>query len=232
MAGNYSNNNGVLLKPVETEQVFLVSTQQMEAYMEQRFRAITGYENTPFRLVSLDISNVYAPLVMITSTDVLFGRKKERKNNNSDELTMFSGNKDDDGGEKVMMDQKLYAWLAPYLYTKDDEHAWFSSEFKRRLNISQGKAQMLKKYRKPIIERGQKTDHVCLLVAPETVAYKMVMEATSNDQNQNNGNFAAIITSIKKIATGNYEYTVAKRRRMKNKNENDDVKNILAKIMR
>lgn len=212
------------IKPIESKIPFCISTDDAEAYLQKRFDAVTeemrkenpNAKDVHIRLLTLSLSSVFKPMMILMPKSVLESRAK-KQNNNRDEAGIFN-QQPGDGGKGLKLYKPYHELLKPILYNDSDENMFFNPQSRELLKISMNQARLLKASRKPKIQRVGKNEHeyVCVLVDPIRLFWGMLY---SPDDKRD---YRVTITETQKTKGGAFNYTVNRVIRKANNHSDDD----------
>ncbi len=192
------------IRPSTTELPFSVKTSDAENYLQSRFDLLPGVlKGTKVILLTTEVSKIFLPFIILLPTTVVKGSNK-RNGGGENELSLF--NPDESDSSRVQLQQEVYATLAPYVYNKTDEQAFFSPNWARMCNVGTQKAQMLKYTRTPHIQKYGQSKHkfVAMLIDPIRLFHDMLSDVNSKE------NFRISISGSEKIRDGHFKYNVVK----------------------
>lgn len=230
------NTNGMTkagIAPVKSQEKYEYSTSMVEQYLREKRVGLLKdpkLANTNVMVITMDISPKFLPFMVLLPTSVIQGNGKRQQSN--DELTIF--NPDNSEGSRINLAGEIYGCIAPYVYNKADEQAFFSPDWRRERAVPASTSPKLKYSRTPHIQEFNKgkLKLVSVMIDPIRIFHDMV-----TDINNPNEQFKIRIDSIEKIKTGEYIYTfykdpVSNNAKKKNKNEEELIAIEIAKKMR
>lgn len=190
------------LQPVQTELPFVITTREAEEFLQRKFNLLRGDNaRTQVSLFTTEVSRKFLPFMLLLPTSVMQGKAKK---DNGFELSIFSPQRDDN---RVNLQREVYATIAPYVFNKADEQAFFSPDWRREREVTGSMSNKLKFTRTPHIQKynNNKVQFVAMLIDPVRLFHDMLTDPDKKD------NFQVQIGSTEKIKTGEYRYTVIKR---------------------
>lgn len=212
------------VKPVENKIPYCISTDDAEAYLQKRFDAVTeamrkenpDAKDIHIRLLTLSLSSVFKPMMILMPKTVLESRQK-KQNNNRNEAGIFN-QQPGEGGRGLKLFTPYHELLKPILYNDSDENLFFNPQSREFLKISMNQARLLKASRKPRIHRVGKNEHeyVCVLVDPIRLFWSMLQ---SPDDKRD---FRVTIAETQKTSNGAFKYTVNRVIKKANNHSDDD----------
>ena len=221
------------LRPITSREEWRITTDDVERYLkEKKINALPDdLKGTSIIVKTMNVGKYFLPFMVLLSMNAIEGNGN-RSNNN--ELDIF--NPDNSDGNKVNLKNAIYKALVPYVYNKQDEQAFFSSDWRRTRGVTSSMSSKLKYNRTPHVQVFNKNTRnemklVTLMIDPLRVFHDMVTDM-SNPHEQ----FRINISSIEKIKECEYSYTFTKDpifgKNKKDKNIDDIIALELTKQMR
>lgn len=210
MASNYNDlttRSGIM--PNEGELPYTITTTNVESYLQEKVNVIVNRmakDNQDYPIKSIDVrvytteaGKCFLPFIVVLPTEVLNGKRS--KNNNVDAIFNQSS---EDGSAN--MRPEFYNFFKSYVYTKDDEAAFFSDDWRRARRVDRATSALLKQYRTPKVSNmdNGKIQVVTLMLDPLRIFHDML--TMPND----NRTFKVEIPKWQKIQSGEYRYEVVR----------------------
>ena len=190
------------LTPNERELPYSITTSDVESYLQKKVSVVTnrdGGGDVNVRVYTTEAGKAFLPFVVILPLDVLENNGKKIK---KDMPTIF--NTREESGV-ASMKSSFYKLFAPYVYTKDDESAFFSDDWRRARHVNRETSPVLKSLRTPKVtsmENGN-IQVVSFMIDPLRVFHDML-------QMEDGRTFRVDIQGWQKIQTGEYRYDVTR----------------------
>lgn len=198
------------INPTETELPFSISTHQVEEYLQKKIDVIlnrvsqengsTDKESIDVRVYTTEAGGNFLPFVIILPMEALEEKAKKQNRNTP---SIFNA-KDADG--TASMKPELYKLFSSYIYTKDDESAFFSEDWRRARRVRRETSPVLKSLRTPKVtnmENGR-LQVVSFMIDPLRVFHDML------SMKDDNRSFKVDINGWQKMQTGEYRYDVVR----------------------
>ena len=137
--------------------------------------------------------------MLLLPTSVL---KDGKGRQNNDEPDIFQN---DHSERYAQMKNGFFKLIQAYMYTKDDEKAFFSTSWRQELNVSLKTSHMLKANRIPKVQKmnkGKNTFVVCM-IDPVRLFHDMLQDLNNKDQK-----FKVKIVETEKRDSSNYVYNI------------------------
>lgn len=203
------------IQPVQTELPFIITTGEAEKFLQRKFSLLGGHlSNTQVSLFTTEVSKKFLPFMLLLPTSVMKGKGSR---NSDGELSIFNPVNDDN---RVNLQNEVFSTIAPYVFNKADEQAFFSPDWRREREVSASMSNKLKFTRTPHIQKynNNKVQFVAMLIDPVRLFHDMLSDPDRKEQ------FQIQIGRSEKVKTGEYRYNVIKRintfdRRPKNYDE-------------
>ena len=155
------------LEPSLSELPFTITTVDCERYLQAKLK-FRNYSEDDYKilLLSLNLSKIFVPLVLLLP-DYCMANEGDSEDEYTQEKYIPSGflQNEQVNSNRVRLKKDLYKTIIPYMYTDDDEKAFFSNQFKQHVGITQGDAITLKKLRVPTIYEDVE-DKIAVLIDP------------------------------------------------------------------
>lgn len=212
MASNTNSNSGLRIntkagiRPDENELPFSISTQQVEEYLQSRVDSMLGRigSNQEVSVIvrTTEPGKNFIPFMVILPTSVR--ADSGGKNGEKKIPSIFRKGDNDDDGATVPIKNEYYQIFNPYVYSKGDEQAFFSEDWRRARRVNRETSNILKTYRTPKATKlnNGKDKAIMFMLDPMRVFHDML--TIDND----NRSFKVEIVSVRKIQDGNYIYKV------------------------
>lgn len=214
------------IQPTQTELPFVISTSDAERFLQNKFNLLRGeLGGTQVSLFTTEVSKKFLPFMLLLPTSVMQGNNHKQ---GGGELSIF---KPDQSDSRVELKKEVYATIAPYVFNKADEQAFFSPDWKREREVSSSMSNKLKYTRTPHIQKynNNKVQFVAMLIDPIRLFHDMLSNPDVNEQ------FRISIRSVEKVKTGEYRYDVTKMAHVpkkSNKNYDEILANEINRKMR
>ena len=207
MASNNLRNNDLItragLTPNERELPYSITTSDVESYLQTKVDVVSnrvGDSGVNVRVYTTEAGKEFLPFVVILPLDVLENEgKKSRK-----EIPSIFDTKGESG--VANMKDTYYQVFSSYIYTKDDESAFFSEDWRRARRVNRETSPVLKSLRTPKVtsmENGN-VKVVSFMIDPIRIFHDMLTLANDNRS------FRICINGWQKIQTGEYRYDVSR----------------------
>lgn len=221
MARDYNTRAGIT--PDEKELPYSITTADVESYLNKKMDVIcdqiakkngTDKEEIDVHVYTTEAGKDFLPFVVVLPMDVL--KSKKQKNQNT--ASIFTPQ---DSDNACSMKDEYYNVFKPFIYNKDDEQAFFSDEWRRRVRVNRETSPVLKSLRTAKVQRmnGGNTSVVIFMIDPLRVFHDMLKI------DGDNRDFHIEIGNLQKINTGNYKYFM---KRVINKGKGKKYSNTLA----
>ena len=230
----------------ENVRVGSVTTQDLESFIQTKFDAIVQMinddidkkgENHP-KMQKADIilftvnpytdgvpgkNKRFFPLLLMMPLSVLKGGRKDR---NCNELAIFNPMNAD---HAIKIKDPFYKLISSFMYSKDDEKAFFSAEWRHTMHIDAAVSAKLKFWRLPKIDKfgkGNLEEFVVVLIDPIRLIhnYNENVDASHDDPSNK---FKINITDVNQISSSNFKYSIervlVKRNKKKNGSSSDKI---------
>lgn len=201
------------IRPDENELPFTISTSQVEEYLQKKVDAVAnkiGDGEVNVSVYSTEAGKAFIPFMVTLPTKVMKDGKKSGDTKNIPSI--FLGGESQGTEVNANMRPEYFAVFSPYTYSKTDEQAFFSEDWRRARKVNRGSSVILKNYRTPKISKLQSNGGervVLLMIDPLRVFHDMLTIPDDNRQ------FKPEITGLRKQKDGEYMYQM---RRVLNKN--------------
>lgn len=210
MSNNVNTKAGI--RPDENELPFSISTHQVEEYLQKKVNAVVnriGEEDVQIQVYSTEAGKAFIPFMVILPTSVM----KNGKNKSQDKSIprIFLGGVETQEDTSANMKEEFYKVFSPYIYSKTDEAAFFSEDWRRARKVNRDTSPILKRYRTPRVSKfnNGKETVVMLMIDPMRVFHDMLTIPDDNRQ------FKPEVTGWRKVQDGDFIYQM---RRVLNKN--------------
>lgn len=221
MARDYNTRAGIT--PDEKELPYSITTADVESYLNKKMDVIcdqmskkngTDKEEIDVHVYTTEAGKDFLPFVVVLPMGVL--KSKKQKNQNT--ASIFTPQ---DSDNACSMKDEYYNVFKPFIYNKDDEQAFFSDEWRRRVRVNRETSPVLKSLRTAKVQRmnGGNTSVVIFMIDPLRVFHDMLKI------DGDNRDFHIEIGNLQKINTGNYKYFM---KRVINKGKGKKYSNTLA----
>lgn len=212
MASNVINTKAGI-RPDENELPFTIKTSDVEKYLQNKVDAVVnkiGGDEVTISVYSTEVGKAFIPFMVVLPTSVMKNGKKQAQNKSIPRI-FLSGGDEDNGEVSANMRDEFYQIFSPYVYSKVDESAFFSEDWRRARKVNRDTSPVLKRYRTPRISRINqgKEPVVMLMIDPLRIFHDML---TIPDDNRA---FKPEITGWRRIQDGEFIYQM---RRVLNKN--------------
>ena len=207
MASNNLRNNELITRagliPNERELPYSITTTDVESYLQSKVDIVAngdGGSGVNVRVYTTEAGKEFLPFVVILPLDVLDDEGKKSKKN----LPSIFDTKGESG--VANMKDKYYKVFSPYIYTKEDESAFFSEDWRRARRVNRETSPVLKSLRQPKVtamENGN-VKVVSFMIDPIRIFHDML--SLAND----NRSFRICINGWQKIQTGEFRYDVSR----------------------
>lgn len=190
------------IQPVQTELPFSITTSDAEKYLQEKFNMLKGDNaNMTVSLFTTEVSPKFLPFMLLLPKQA---SKNGSKKKNDNVLSIFNTDTNENNG--VALHNDVFAVIAPYIFNKADEQAFFSPDWRRERQVSSATSHKLKYSRTPHIQKYNKgqIEFVAMLIDPIRLFYDMLSDPTKQE------NFRVSIRNMEKVKTGEYRYTVSK----------------------
>ena len=197
------------IMPNEGELPYSITTTNVETYLQDKVNVILNRmakEDGNYPIKSIDVrvytteaGKCFLPFIVVLPTDVLNGKRSK----NPDVDAIFNQSCEDGSAN---MRPEFFNLFKSYVYTKDDEAAFFSDDWRRARRVDRSTSSVLKQYRTPKvtnIENG-KVQVVSFMLDPLRIFHDML--TMPND----NRSFKVDITKWQKIQSGEFRYEVVR----------------------
>lgn len=224
-------NTRCKLKESTRKVQYEIRTEDVQRYLEEKFRFINdalikrgekGVEQISVTLRSLRIGKHFLPFIVMLPEAVL-----DRANFDPNTPSVFRPEEDDDA---VRIKPYYYRFLSNYMFTKDDINAFNSGNWKRAAGVtSNGNLQILRRYSHPAIEtmntQNGKSISVMVFLDPLKIFHEMLIDDSNPNQR-----FSVFIDGMQEVEDNNYVFTVSREINKRNKDEQDQIKNIIRRM--
>lgn len=195
------------LTPNERELPYSITTSDVEQYLQRKVNLALDRDandsetkDISVRVYTTEAGKSFLPFVVVLPLEALeSGGKKSHK-----KIPAIFDTKSNDS--EARLKQVLYRLFSSYIYTKDDEQAFFSDDWRRSRRVNRETSPVLKSLRIPkvtSVENGN-VQIVTFMIDPIRVFHDMLV--MPDDQRT----FRADITGWQKIQTGEYRYEVTR----------------------
>lgn len=211
------------LMPTHTEIPYTVTTAKVEEYLQGKINLATkGSSDVIINAMTIQPGKKFAPIMVFFPESA--SNAGRNQNNNSSELSVFQG----ESSEKIQLDQRIYRAIVPYMYNKEDENAFFSADWRRRVGVPSTMSQSLKAYRKPHIQRFQnvKIKLIGIMLDPIRIFHDML--ASIDPEEARRERFNVFVEKLEKIDNANYTYTITRERQDHKGGKNKDLVSIIS----
>ena len=211
------------LMPTQQEIPYNISTSQVEEYLQGKINLATKDQgHIDVQVLTIQPGKKFAPIMIFFPENV---SNNGRHQNNGNELSIFQSG---GGNEKVMLDQKLYRAIAPYVFNKEDENAFFSADWRRRVGVPANMSPLLKAYRKPHLQKfhNGKIKLIAIMLDPIRIFHDML--SSNNPEEARRERFCVFIQNIEKIKNANVTYTVTRERSDGSSGRNKNIYDVLS----
>ena len=182
-----------------------ITTSMAEAYMRDKLNGVldrAGLGRMDMKLSSMEASKIFLPFIMILP---MSAAKNKKDSNNS--MPAFFNQKQED--RTVPLQDPIFNLLKGYVYTKDDTHAFFSDDWRRRTRVSRETASKLKDLSIPRVISASKDKKggsiICVLIDPMKVFHDMLTMDADTRQ------FTTDVYDSKKKSTCEYVYFISRK---------------------
>lgn len=189
---------------------FDINTSDAEKFLQRKVDQIVemmkknGKEQLPVdvKLVTTRCSKKFMPFVLVLSTTALKSNGGKKKNHR--ELDMFNPESSD---SIAKLKDEFYQLVGAYMYNKNDEHAFFSNEWRRGMQVTLKTAHFLKANRTPKIQSWNKgrDEYIMCILDPARLFHDMLVDLDHRDEKFRINNLSA-----EKIEGGNYHYSMTR----------------------
>lgn len=210
------------LTPTQTEIPYNITTSQVEEYLQGKINlAMKDQGHVQIQVLTIQPGKKFAP-IMIFFPENASNAGKQR--GNGSELSIFQG----ESASKIQLDQRLYRAISPYVFNKEDENAFFSADWRRRVGVPANMSQALKAYRKPHLQTFQKGKIKLIGVMLDPVRIFHDMLASNSFEEAKRERFYVYIQEIEKIKNANVTYTVTRERADGSSGKNKDLFDVIS----
>ena len=229
---NIKTRSGLVPAIDERDVPYKIKTSQVEEYVQKKLDIVcdmmrkNGKEqaDVKFNIMTTQMGKFFFPMVGILPIDIIAESEDEK---NQDEHPIFNP-----GYSKQFPALKKEFWmlLQPWLYTKQDEDAFFNQHTRQSLRMSLAESHKMKNYRQPKLYSFNKgrTKVLLFMLNPVSLFRDMLSEA-NNDQAQK---FDVMINRVVQINDTNYRYDVTRSTQHKKKNRGDGDNRLFKEIER
>lgn len=210
------------LMPTQTEVPYLVTTSEVEEYLQGKVNvALKDQGHMNIQVLTIQPGKKFAPLMIFFPESASNSGRPQGGNN---ELSVFKG----ENASKIQLDQRLYKAISPYVFNKEDENAFFSADWRRRVGVAANMSQTLKAYRKPHLQKFQngKIKLIGVMLDPVRIFHDML--SAENYEDAKRERFCVFIEKIEKIKNANVTYTVTREKADGHSGRNKDLQDILS----
>ena len=207
MASNNDLRTRAGISPNEAELPFSITTRQVEDYLQRKLDVVmnrggNGETREPIevRVYTTEAGKSFLPFVVVLPMDVL--EETGKKNKNKKKMAAIFDTKSCEGTSN--MRPEYYNLFSSYIYTKDDESAFFSDDWRRARRVNRETSPVLKGLRTPKVTtmNDGALQVVSFMIDPLRVFHDMLkMEG-------DNRSFKVEVQGWQKIQTGEYRYDV------------------------
>ena len=209
MASNNELRTRAGITPNEAELPFSITTRQVEDYLQRKVDIVmnrganNGETREPIevRVYTTEAGKSFLPFVIVLPIDALEDTGKKNKNNKKKMAAIFDTKSSEGTGN---MKPALYELFRSYTYTKEDESAFFSEDWRRARRVNRETSPVLKGLRTPKVTtmNDGNLQVVSFMIDPLRVFHDMLkMEG-------DNRSFKVEVQGWQKIQTGEYRYDV------------------------
>ena len=198
------------LTPVEKELPFSITTTDVENYLQTKFDVVSAREGDSginVRVYTTEPSKKFLPFVVLLPLDVLKSSNddKKKKKNDDDVPSVFTRDKEESNRSCSMKDS-YYNIVGAYTYNKNDESAFFSKDWRERLEIRREVSPILKSLREPKVTsmNNGEVKLVTLMIDPIRVFHDML------NIDGDNRTFRVCVNNTQKMQSGEYRYNVSR----------------------
>lgn len=195
------------LTPNERELPYSITTSDVEQYLQRKVNLVMNRDandgetkDISVRVYTTEAGKSFLPFVVILPLDALenTGKKSQKS------VPAIFDTRSTESSAK--MKKSLYTLFSTYCYTKDDEQAFFSDDWRRARRVNRETSPVLKSLRTPKVtsmENGN-VQVVSFMIDPLRVFFDML---TMSDDPRS---FRVDINGWQKIQTGEYRYDVTR----------------------
>lgn len=227
------------ISPSQRELPYEITTTMVEDYLQKKLDVVmskaAGRENNEkgdyirLRVYTTEASRDFLPFMVILPMEAM----KDTGAQTNEIPDIFNMNSN---SGTVCLRPEIFRFFSPYVYSKEDEKAFFSDEWRHRTHVARGVPALLKKMRSPRIMKldGGREEFIGFMIDPIRVFFDMLFSVDGSSTKQK-PEFYIEISSWKKIRTGEYNYLVkriAKNNRKRERYDGDDIANELNRCMR
>lgn len=181
------------------------TTTEVESYFQDKVNVVLHrmakdnpdypLKDVEVRIYTTEAGKNFLPFVIVLPTDVL--NRKRGKNSDVDPIFNQSS---EDGSANLR--PEFYNFFKSYVYTKDDEAAFFSDDWRRARRVDRSTSSFLKQFRTPKVTTidNNKVQVVAFMLDPLRVFHDML---TIEGDNRS---FKVDISSWQKIQSGEFRY--------------------------
>lgn len=204
------------LRPNEKNLPYTITTQNVRDYLQGKFDVIVDKMNQANRdehqkridikIFTTEAGGAFLPFIIMLPLDVL---ARSNKNNSDTEPAIFHPEEDEDT-DVVSLKNEFFQLLKIYAFSKEDESAFFSDDWRRQRKVSRETSRNLKSLRTPKLNRygsgGDKVPYVIMLLDPIRIFHDMLIFS------DNQTDFTVEIKSWQRLQKGGeYSYDVIRR---------------------
>lgn len=215
MANELRTRSG--LRPDERNLPYTITTQFVREFLQGKFDVIVDkmneantrgkkQEKIDIKLFTTGAGGAFFPFIIMLPLAVL---ERYGLDESNDEPSIFHPEEDEDL-DAVLLKDEFYQLIKIYAFSKEDESAFFSDDWRRQRKVSRETSRNLKVLRTPKVNRydcgGEKVPFVVMLLDPIRVFHDIL---TSPD---NPCDFTVEINSWQKLQKdGEFSYSVTRR---------------------
>lgn len=219
---NIKTRSGLVPAIDDKDVPYRVKTSQVEEYIQKKIDIVCemmrkngkDQADVKFNIMTTQMGKYFFPMVGILPLDVIADSDDKKQ---VAEHAIFNP-----GYSKQFPALKKEFWmlLQPWLYSKQDEDAFFNQHTRQSLRMSLAESHKMKNYRQPKLYSFNKGRTKVLLFMMDPVrVFKDMMTDTQNDQQK----FDVLINRVVQINDTNYRYDITRStQHSKKKSGNND----------